>query len=1177
MAYRGKNKRVLGRSGSGIPGPESISGLTQWFDATLPVYYTAGSDFTVTQLRDRKGLTNHYNAAGAAKPIASRPDNLENFLTYSDTLTNAAWTAARCTVLDNQIANPINGAVDTELITEDSTNNTHVVSRTSTLTLLPSTQYRMTLYAQSKLATSSISIQFTGAAFTGTLYAHFDLPKGMIVSTDAGVTAQIDRAGPGWYKLTAWCTTNATGGAATPTIYITRPAGTTTYLGDGASGVYLWRVTWAYPGSATESLGTTSAANYAGFDYGVSGIDVVPSKASYWAILNEWAGYLTTYMNASGLSTDASLAATYYEGELGRYMLADFNRTTAPYYTYADENYHAYRNYYCSPASFGVPGYWAFGEGFAERYIRRQLNINFVTNGKFEGTTSGWGTNNCTNSAVAGGQSGNCLQVTNVGAFTGGATQTITGWKGTLYSFSIYFKKGTCANGRIMIGSTSGAADLYDSGSISDAGWTLYSGTFTTPTSSVTTVQSIFVRLQNNTAVDTQTSLFDEFTISTVQAKTDLETLCANAAFHGTTTVGYNTIEGNYANVALDGHNLSREWSYCVYNYVQLGRLRALTTPEATRRDFCFTDLFRIVDWWYTNTCSYFRPFMCALLCRSLIAYYDYVATDSRIIPALKKMAELIMRQYIPAYKTCYYTDRDGTGQVWGATEDRLATGVPDLNQLISPVFGWLWKNTGSRQYRDFGDNLFTGGIAVYSAGSWVSGAYLGTQSASNPAGKQYNQQHDWGRRYTEWAEYCPTLPGNTKFIFDGVANAMSATNGVTAQPCTDFIVVKQLGDTTANRTLFDTTGRALARYSTTGNIELNAGSALNFANTRGNKEIISVVTNNATSTIRLNRKPVASGAAGANVPGATLYLGQNALGAEFMKGDFFEHIRYNRALTAAEQTTVETYLGVKHTISLYNPPVDFIATTYGTVGFWARPSDNTKMLNSGSTPAIDTDPVMTLNDSSSGAYNMTQGTVAYRPVYKTGIVNTWNILRCAGTKGFGFSNVQSGAISKNQPGLTFVIALNTTSFAGNQNLFRFDAGGAGGTRAGLYLLNTNGNLVVTGMPQDGGTSDTQFWTSGISTGQWYVIVVRFDFVGKTMKAWINNVVKGSAAEPSWPGTNSTNTDATSGENPFLFNFYGGSGLVGDCAEAIVYQGALSDGVIATLSTTLGYKFGLTI
>jgi hypothetical protein len=1180
MSQKSGSRRSLScRSTDSVVIPRYVPGLSAWYDTSTSAYYTAGADYTVSQLKDQSGLGRHLTAAGAAKPTATRSDNLENFLTYSEDFSNAAWSLSAATRTANQANDPINGTLTADKIIEDGTNANHIIYRTSTISVEAGENYRFSVYAKSNAASTSISLRFNGSAFTASSDAHFDLPKGMINGTAAWVTAQIDRVSTDWYRCTAWCTAVASG-TLTCQIFLARPAGTISYQGDSTSSCFVWGAQLAYAGSATAYLATTTTAMYAGFDYGASGVDVVPNKAAFWANVVEWAPYLNDYCVTVGISSDSALAQTYYEGELGRYMLADYTRDTATYYPMADIMYHAYRNYYCVPNTFHTPGYWAFGEGFAERYIRRQLGINYVVNPSFTSGVASWTATTATLTSVAGGQAGNCLSIAN-NAGTGTAKQTYVGWKQTVYSFSYYFKKGTCASGRVYIGTTDGASDLYDSGALTDAAWTQKTATVTTPNSTTTTVQNIYITLFNGSATGVETSLFDEFSLTTVQAKTDLEQLCLNASYHNEHNTGFNTIEGNWPNAAVDGHNMCREWAYCVYNYIQLGRLKTLSAPQISRRDFCFEDLFRIVDWWHNKTASYFRPFMCALVSRSLIAYYEYVSKDVRIIPALVKLAALVTEQYIPAVKACYYTDREGGLAWWSAGAlDRDPNGVPDLNQLISPLFGWLWKMTADPKYRSMGDDLFTGGISVYAGASYQSGAYLGTRSSSNPAGKQYDQQYDWGKRYLEWAETTPTVSGKSHLIFNGTANGMSGTNGATAQPTTDIFAIKCIGASSAVRSLVDTTGRALAKYNASGAIELNAGTALTYTNTRGSKEVISVITNGATSKIRKNRQQVASGAAGASVPGATLYLGQSAVAADFYKGDIYEHIRYNRALSDTEVAMVEGYLGGKHGITLYTPPPIFSPSTYGTVLAWWNLTDTTKVLNPSATQALNGEAIDTITDSGPGSITIQQTTAGYRPTLITNALNGFQVMQGDGARGFPLSIAQHGYITRNKPGLTFWAVVKDTDTTAAQKLLVF-GDNAAGVRFVVSIASGSGTeagMIFDIKPQDAGTP-VQLYSSGglaVQANTWTVLVLRCDFAGNVGTAWRNSSVSLSGASLNSSGNSSDTASIYTPDSQLLgFNGYGAAGFKGQIAEMGVWSGALSDANVNSAVSVLKSRYAI--
>lgn len=134
-------------------------------------------------------------------------------------------------------------------------------------------------------------------------------------------------------------------------------------------------------------------------------------------------------------------------------------------------------------------------------------SMEYLTNGTFDSTTTGWTASNATLTSVAGGYSGNCLSVANSGANNGYAYQAFTAVSGNTYGIVCFFKKGTAASGRINVGSTIGGSEYYTSGAISDAGWTQYLNYF------VATGTTIYVSLKTGSSVAGETALFDSVSI----------------------------------------------------------------------------------------------------------------------------------------------------------------------------------------------------------------------------------------------------------------------------------------------------------------------------------------------------------------------------------------------------------------------------------------------------------------------------------------------------------------------------------------------------------------------------------------------------------------------------------------------------------------------------------------
>ena len=213
----------------------------------------------------------------------------------------------------------------------------------------------------------------------------------------------------------------------------------------------------------------------------------------------------------------------------------------------------------------------------------------------------------------------------------------------------------------------------------------------------------------------------------------------------------------------MTSQELSRETALaliCHIDYVRAGG--TLSAAQQTRKAYLVDKALGHIDQWAVSfTAPYFRPFMGAHTAKALIEYHEFGGggADARVVPALANLAAYTRSSCWRATAGAW-----GAGQSFAYTDRVVESGgtesAPDLNIFVCPYFGWLWWQTGDTKYRSWGDEAWSGGVPVYSGSAAVSGAFLGTRSASNPAGKQYNQQLFWGPRYIEWAESEPVGSG---------------------------------------------------------------------------------------------------------------------------------------------------------------------------------------------------------------------------------------------------------------------------------------------------------------------------------------------------------------------------------------------------------------------------------
>jgi hypothetical protein len=183
-----------------------------------------------------------------------------------------------------------------------------------------------------------------------------------------------------------------------------------------------------------------------------------------------------------------------------------------------------------------------------------------VNNGGFDSVTTGWTASDGTIASVAGGQSGNCLEVTMTASPSYAyAYQSIATTVGKKYLFSAYVKKGTATNGQILISNGNFyAADVWTKSGITDAGWTQYTTVITAANAAT------FITFVAPTGSNTQTMLFDTVSLTELPL-----TVSGNAEITG--NIGVNAIPVYSNNAAAIAGGLKAGQFY---------RVNAATDPE---------------------------------------------------------------------------------------------------------------------------------------------------------------------------------------------------------------------------------------------------------------------------------------------------------------------------------------------------------------------------------------------------------------------------------------------------------------------------------------------------------------------------------------------------------------------------------------------------------------------
>lgn len=248
----------------------SLTGKQAWLDY-IPVYedasYTkpwstdAGGyiptsalaalllDFTSGRLDPRITFSRTTNATltNSAGLVANAPMNL---LTFSEQFDNAAWTKAGSTITANAVAAP-DGTLTADALIETATTGNHQVYRLPGLGIAT---YTYSVYAKANGRTQFVVDQESGGAARFTLSG-----SGTAVALGAN-TVSIVALGNGWYRCSNTFTVTGAFG-----IYSNLYNGSTTsYAGDGVSGIYIWGAQLEL-GSTATTYNPTTVKNLLGY------------------------------------------------------------------------------------------------------------------------------------------------------------------------------------------------------------------------------------------------------------------------------------------------------------------------------------------------------------------------------------------------------------------------------------------------------------------------------------------------------------------------------------------------------------------------------------------------------------------------------------------------------------------------------------------------------------------------------------------------------------------------------------------------------------------------------------------------------------------------------------------------------------------------------------------------
>jgi hypothetical protein len=237
-------------------------------DASLVMIPSGYKDQKVYSVKPTDGTGDlTFSRASSATRVASNgliEKVRTNLFEYSNTFSNAYWTTPQASVVSGQ-PDPSGGSTAFKLV-EDTSTNFHWLLKSGPLS--SAGEWGLSIFAK-PAGRNFIAI---GNASLGEL-AYFNLLNGTIVSSHANAIGKIEAAGNGFYRCSV---TLLTSGASATGFFISTDGSTTSYTGDGTSGLIIFGAQLE-TGVTTDYIPTTTAAVSVGPVSGLPRLDYLGS------------------------------------------------------------------------------------------------------------------------------------------------------------------------------------------------------------------------------------------------------------------------------------------------------------------------------------------------------------------------------------------------------------------------------------------------------------------------------------------------------------------------------------------------------------------------------------------------------------------------------------------------------------------------------------------------------------------------------------------------------------------------------------------------------------------------------------------------------------------------------------------------------------------------------------
>jgi hypothetical protein len=202
-----------------------------------------------------------------------------NLITNSQNLLNASWINNQTTVSATLYTDPLGGTTANNLI-ETTASNLHFLTGTTSST--SGINYTYSIYLKKGIGATApdwVQLTLSSGAFSGGVYANFNLTTGAVGNTLGLVSSSITSIGSGWYRCSITATATATTSGNLAIIGFTNNNNALgrlpSYVGATTSDVLVWGAQFEIGSTANTYIPTTTTAVYGTPTLSFSGVSEI--------------------------------------------------------------------------------------------------------------------------------------------------------------------------------------------------------------------------------------------------------------------------------------------------------------------------------------------------------------------------------------------------------------------------------------------------------------------------------------------------------------------------------------------------------------------------------------------------------------------------------------------------------------------------------------------------------------------------------------------------------------------------------------------------------------------------------------------------------------------------------------------------------------------------------------